>query len=272
MVNGAKMFSKLDIRQAFHQLPLAEESRNLTTIATHLGLYRYKRLHMGISCASEIFTEVIRRILENCPGQLNMTDDILVFGKSEKEHDINLFEVRKRLDDSGISLKTEKCEIGKLDLKFFGLRLTSNGISPTEDRCKALREIVPPSNPKELRSLLGLIQYSGRFIHNLHTMAEPLWRLTPRDSEWKWTPVEQSALDKIKSKISSECMAFFDTNLDTELIVDASPVGLSAVLVQFNKKNKDIKFFISFASRLLSDTERRYSQCEKEALAAVWGC
>ena len=64
----------------------------------------------------------------------------------------------------------------------------------------------------------------------------------------------------------------FDTNLDPELIVDASPVGLSAVLVQFNKKNKDIKFFISFASRLLSDTERRYSQCEKEALAAVWGC
>ena len=145
---------------------------------------------MGISCASEIFTEVVRRLLENCPGQLNMTDDILVFGSTPEEHDTNLLKVLEILDQSGIVLNSEKCEIGKTDITFFGLRLTENGIAPTEDRCKALRELEAPSNAKELRSLLGLIQYSGRFIRNLHTIAEPLWRLTRKETEWKWTKTE----------------------------------------------------------------------------------
>ena len=90
MVNGATIFSKLDIVKAFHQLQLAKESRHLTTIVTHKGLYRYKRLHMGISCASEIFTEAIRVILAGIPNQLNMTDDVLVYGRTQEEHDAAL--------------------------------------------------------------------------------------------------------------------------------------------------------------------------------------
>ncbi len=84
LVNGARVFSKLNIRKAFHQLELAEESRHLTTITTHIGLFRYKRLHMGISCASEIFTETIRVMLSDLKGQVNMTDDILVFGETRE--------------------------------------------------------------------------------------------------------------------------------------------------------------------------------------------
>lgn len=78
LVNGSKYFAKLDIMKAFHQLEIDEESRHLTTITTHIGLYRYKRLHMGVSSASEIFAEVIREILSECPGCLNIADDILV--------------------------------------------------------------------------------------------------------------------------------------------------------------------------------------------------
>ena len=94
--NGSTMFSKLDIAKAFHQVKLAEESRYLTTITTHLGLFRYMRLNMGISCASEIFTEAIRSKLADLPGQLNMTDDILVFGKTPAEHNHNLLRVLER--------------------------------------------------------------------------------------------------------------------------------------------------------------------------------
>ena len=77
---------------------LAEESRYLTTITTHIGLLRYLRLHMGISCASEIFTEAIRVRLADLPGQLNMTDDVLVFGKTAEEHHKNLIAVLTRLE------------------------------------------------------------------------------------------------------------------------------------------------------------------------------
>ena len=105
-----------------------------------------------------------------------ITDDILVYGNTPEEHDKNLYEVLKTIDQSGITLNSEKCKIGLTDIIFFCLRLTSKGIAPTDDRCRALREIEPPSNPKELRSLLGLIQYGGRFLHNLHTLAERKYR------------------------------------------------------------------------------------------------
>ena len=79
LVNGATVFCKLEIAKAFHQLMLAEESRNYTTVTTLMGLFRYKRLHMGISSAAEIFTETIRVLLEGCPGQLNMADEIFIW-------------------------------------------------------------------------------------------------------------------------------------------------------------------------------------------------
>ena len=88
-VNGAKVFSKLDIAKAFHQLMLALECRNATKITTHIGLFRYARLHMGISCASEIFTEEVRLMLADLPWQVNMIDDTLVFGRDEAEHQKN---------------------------------------------------------------------------------------------------------------------------------------------------------------------------------------
>lgn len=89
--------------KAFHQLELAEESRNLTTVTTHIGLYRYKRLHMGVSSASEIFSEVIREIFEDCLGSLNMHDDILVYGENEDQHMKNLMKVLSKLQDRGHS-------------------------------------------------------------------------------------------------------------------------------------------------------------------------
>jgi hypothetical protein len=94
----------------------------------------------------------------------------------------------------------------------------------------------------------------------------------PQDDAWRWTSKEQYALDELKRAISTNCMAYFNKKWETELIVDASPVGLSAVLAQVNLEDNRDRRFVCFAFRLLTDVERRYSQCEKEALGAVWGC
>ena len=101
------------------------------------------------------------------------------------------------------------------------------------------------------------------------TIADPLWRLTKKDVRWVWKSVEQAAFDKLKGALSTDSMAFCDKTWLTRLIVDASPVGLGAVLVQEHPKDKTKRHI---ASRALTDVERRYSQCEKEALATVWGC
>ena len=226
---------------------------------------------MGISCASEIFTEIIRVMLADLPGQLNMTDDILFYGKNEKEHHENLMAVLKRLEENGITLNKDKCEFYRSEINFYGLRFTPEGISPTEDRCRALKETPAPTNTKDLHSFLCTILYSARFMKDICTVAQPLWRLTKKDVEWEWGVREETVFGSLKELISTKCMAYFDKDWETEVIVDASPVGLGAVLCQFNPKNPKERHIVCFASRMLTDVESRYSQCEKEALAVVWG-
>ena len=86
-LNGAKYFSKLDLTQAYHQLPLHKDSRYITTFNTHLGLYRYTRLNYGTNAAMEIFQHVLQQNLQGIAGVLNLANDIFVFGKTLQEHD-----------------------------------------------------------------------------------------------------------------------------------------------------------------------------------------
>ena len=102
-------------------------------------------------------------------------------------------------------------------------------------------------------------------------MSEPLWKLTRKDCKWVWSDEQQQTFEKLKQSISTRCMAFFNVKWETEVIVDASHTGIGAVLCQYNPINREDRRIVCFASRMLTDVERRYSQCEKEALAAVWG-
>ncbi len=178
--------------------------------------------------------------------------------------------VLARLDQSGLTLNASKCQFYKSELIFFGLKFSAKGISPTEDRCSALTNATVVS---ELRSLLGMVQYSSRFIAHLNTITDPLWKLCAKGVKWQWTQVEQCAFQDLKDGLKKGVhLAYFKKDWRTELHVDASPVGLCAVLVQFNPSNRKQRQVVSIASRGLTEVERRYSQCEKEGLAAVWGC
>ena len=106
--------------------------------------------------------------------------------------------------------------------------------------------------------------YVGRFIPNYSTVTEPLRRLTKQGVQWEWTIEHQQSFDKLKNElIVDRIMLYFDPNKETMLIVDASPVGLAALLTQEGK-------IIAYSSRALTDVENRYSETEKEALAIVW--
>ena len=108
-LNGGQKFSKLDLRSGYHQLVLAPESRYITTFATHKGLKRYKRLNFGTSSAAEIFQYTIQRALDGIDGVLNISDDIILFGKRTAEHDKALEATFQRLSEHGLTLNPEKC-------------------------------------------------------------------------------------------------------------------------------------------------------------------
>ena len=185
-LNGATRFSKLDLNQGYHQLLLDEDSRYITTFATHIGLRRYKRLLFGLNSASEIFQNAICVTIEGIPGTLNVSDDILVYGKTQKEHDERLVMALDRLRERGLTLNKAKCVFNKETLKYHGYIFSKHGVSPDPDKVLALNKAEPPTTPSEVRSLLGMANFCSRFIPDYATITEPLRQLTKKSVKWTW--------------------------------------------------------------------------------------
>ena len=177
-LNGARLFSKLDLTQAYHQLELSPPSRSITTFTTHDGLYRYKRLNYGTNAAAEIFQHTLQETIRGVKGTKNIADDILVFGRTRKEHDTALEECLSRLQAHHLTLNPTKCKFLKTNLEFFGLLFTEQGVSPNPKKVDAFANTKQPTTVSEVRSLLGMANYSSKFIKDYATITEPLRKLT----------------------------------------------------------------------------------------------
>ena len=255
-LNGATVFSKLDLSSGYHQFELSPESRNITTFSAHVGLRRYKRLLFGINAAAEIFQNAIEEILAGLPGCKNISDDIIVFGGDQRERDVNLRGVLERLKQYNIRLKEEKCSFSQSSINIYGHIFTAEGIKPDRKKIHVIKAMNPPQFTSEVKSLLGMAQYVSRFIPGYAKITAPLRNLTKQGVEWKWTENEQTALDNLKETLTGDkVMTYFDPGKKMEIVVDASPVGLGGILMQEGK-------VVSYASRTFSEVEARYSQTE----------
>ena len=270
-LNGAKYFSKLDLAQAYHQLELAPESRSITTFTTPFGLYRSKRLNYGTNSSAEIFQHALQQSLQGIEGVRNLADDIIVFGKTYEAHNKSLKACLQRLQEHNLTLNINKCKFLKQNLEFFGFLFTAEGTQPDPKKVSAFVESKPPKSVSEVRSYLGMANYSAQFIENFATISEPLRKLTCKDAKFEWGTEQQKAYETLKTALlKSPVMSYFDINKETMIHIDASPVGLSAILSQRSKGSTE-SHIIAYASKSLTATEKRYSQTEKEALAIVWG-
>lgn len=223
----------------------------------------------GICSAPELFQKIMESIVAGLEGVIVYLDDVMVFGSTEKEHDLRLAALLQRLKEFNLQLNTQKCQINVTSLEFLGHQLSEEGIRPTESRVQAIKQFRPPTTVAELRSFLGLVTYVGRFIPNLASKTDPLRCLLRTGATFKWSQIHQVAFDSIKAEIeSTRFLGFFNPKDTTILIADASPTGLGAVLLQENTAKE--KRIIAFASKALTDLERKYFQTEREALALVW--
>ena len=237
---------------------------------SNAGLYRYKRLLFGVSSASEVFQYHIAATLAGIEGATNISDNIVVHAPDKTTHDDRLRQVLNRMKAANLTLNWAKCKIGLSELEFFGYLVTERGIGPTEERVQAVVDARRPENVHELRSFLGLVNYSARFFPQYATISEPLRRLTRKDTPFAFDVEQITAFETLKQKLENAVqLAHYDKDAPTMVIADASPVGLGAVLVQ---RQQDGPVVVSYASRSLTDTERRYSQTEREALGLVWAC
>jgi len=269
-LNNGKTFSKLDLNMGYHQIELDEESRHLTTFSTTKGLFRYKRLVFGISSAYEEFQEIISSLFKKESNIQNIADDIIVWGANEQEHNTALERCLNILQQNGLTVNPDKCEFHLKEIEYFGFKINGSGIKPSESKIETLKSFQRPTNVSELRSFLGLLTYLGRFIPNLASLTEDLRQLTHANCRWAWTDKHQKAFDQLKCSLQKETqLSHFNIRLPCNVIVDAGPYGIGAILLQDDNHNLNP---IAFASRSLTSTERNYSQTEREALAVVWAC
>ncbi|XP_058817207.1 uncharacterized protein K02A2.6-like [Topomyia yanbarensis] len=270
-LSGARWFSRLDIKDAYHQVELHESSRHITTFITHLGMFRYTRLMFGVCSASEHFQRIIEQILSDCPYAFNYQDDIFVYGKTEQEHNKALRTVMRALEDHNVILNIRKCKFNATEMEFLGHNISQKGIKPTDDKIITVQQFRPPRSAEEVRSFLGLVGYVGRFIPDLATKTFELRQLMVANQKFEWLAKHEMAFNVLKEAVcTAPVLGFFDNRRRTRVIADASPVGLGAVLVQFEDDTDSKPVVISYASKALSPAERRYCQTEKEALAIVW--
>ncbi|KAE8277802.1 hypothetical protein D5F01_LYC24173 [Larimichthys crocea] len=259
---GAKVFSKLDAKSGFWQIPLSKDSSLLTTFISPFGRYHYNRLCFGISSAPEHFQKRISRTLEGLEGVLCQMDDVLIWGATQREHDERLRKALVRLQEAGVTLN-DKCEFSKHKIKFLGQVIEATGVSPDPDKVRAVKDMAVPSNVSEVRSFLGMTNHLGKFLPHLAEKTRPLRDLLRKSNMWAWGPQQQQAFDQIKEELTTPPgLALYDPNADTLVSADASSYGLGAVLLQ-RQEGADWKP-VAYASRALSDTERRYAQIEKE--------
>lgn len=269
-INEGKIFSKIDLSHAYQPVELDEKSRLLTTIATHKGLYAYKRLCFGVASAPGLFQRMMEKEFSGIPGVIVFFDDLLIFGATESEHLERLLTVLTRLKDVGLTAKFEKCKFFASEVKFLGFKIDAVGIHALTDKIEAIDKMKIPENVTELKRFLGMANYYAKFVRNYTNTVAPLYKLLKKDVEWLWSGEHQKAFEGIKNKLmSSEVLIHYVPNLPIKITCDASPFGLGAVLSHILPDGgvKPVAFF----SRSLSTAEKNYSQLDREALALVFG-
>lgn len=199
---GSTLFSKLDASSGFYQIPLHPDSCELTTFITPMGRYCFRRVPFGITSAPEIFQPKMTDLLRGIEGVEVIIDDILIHGKTRKEHDRRLDTVLRRIQDSGLKLNREKCEFRKIEIEYFGHNISSEGIQPSSSRVDAIRQIETPTNLTELRRFIGMVNYLGRFIPDLASVISPMTDLLKSGNAWLWDQAQANAFSRVKELLT----------------------------------------------------------------------
>lgn len=258
---GKKIFSVVDLKDGFNQISLHEESRDICTFNSPLGYFRYLRVPFGLVSSPEIFMKYNTECFSGIDDLVIYFDDLLIASHDQKSHVETLSKVFNRAKELNIKFNKNKLQIMQSEIAYLGHIFNKDGCKIDKDRVKAIENLKEPQSLKNLQSMLGMYNYLREFVPNMSEITAPLRVLLKRDVAWHWNADQQMAFDKLKEAIaSSPVLNNFDLNKEVVIQTDSSQNGLGCCLLQDNKP-------IAFASRSLTETEKKYAQIEKETLA-----
>ena len=255
-----------------------EESKQYTAFTLgSMGLYECESMPFGLCNAPPTF----QRLMQNCLGKLNLTycliylDDVIVFSEMPEEHLQRMHVVFDRLGEHSLKLKPSKCDVFKSEINYLAHHVSQKGVLPSKKNLESIAQCLPPDTYTKVKSFVGLVGHYRCFIKGFAKIAAPLYDLTSGDNKDKksehidLSPEALEAFDRLKAAcLQAPILAFPDFNRPFLLETDASRKGLGAVLSQ---KQADGRYHrITYASRVMNETEQRYHSNKQEFLALKW--
>lgn len=260
---GYKFLSKIDLSMCYYTYELDDDSKELTTIATPFGLYRYRRLPMGVSIGPDVAQEIIENLFKEIEDIEAYIDDVACFSQDWKAHLIKLDNVLTLLQQKGFTVNPAKCEWCVQETDFLGHWLTPHGVKPWKKKIDALLRMERPQNRTQVKSFLGLVQYYRDMWPKRSHILAPLTKLTSTKETFIWTPDCEKAFKEMKALAATDAIQYYpDHNLPFVVETDASDYQLGAVIKQNNRP-------VAYFSRKLNSAQRNYTTIEKELLSVV---
>ena len=263
-LEGFQYASAIDLNMGYYHIKLDAESRKLCTIVLPWGKYEYNSLPMGLCNSPDVFQEKMNDLFVGMDEVRAYIDDLLLItSKSIDDHLEKLGLVFDRLRKAGLKVNASKSYFCTGALEYLGYWITREGIQPQPAKVHAIQRIAEPTNKKQLRGFIGIVNYyRDMWIRRSHVLA-PLAKLTSKTAKWEWGPVERKAFNDMKKIICREVMlAFPDFSKPFVIHTDASHTQLGAVISQDEKP-------IAFYSRKLNPAQTRYTTTERELLSIV---
>ncbi|KAK2908400.1 hypothetical protein Q8A73_009473 [Channa argus] len=268
-LQDATIFTKLDLRNAYHLVRIREGDEWKTAFNTPLDQFEYLVMPFGLTNAPAVFHSLINSVLRDFINQFVFVylDDILIFSRNLHDHQQHVRLVLQRLLENRLFVKAEKCEFHVSTVSFLGFLIGEGEVKPDPEKTRAVTEWPRRGTRKQLQRFLGFANFYRRFIKNYSTIAAPLTKLTSPIAPFRWTEKAEGAFTQLKEQFTSPpILSQPDTSRQFVVEVDASEVGVGAVLSQRSEGDQKLRP-CAFFSRQLSPAERNYSVGDRELLA-----
>ena len=258
------VFSTLDLKDGFFQVPMHPDSAAKTAIYTEFGLYEFVRMPFGLKNAPAVFQRFVDMVFHDLkPFTHVYIDDVIIFSNTLTDHVKHLEAVIRRLSDYGLIIQERKCSFFMNCIQYLGFEFDIGGYRPLPRVLPQFKDYAVPTDKKSVQKFLGAVNFYRSHIPDLATLAAPLYDLLRKGVKFVWTSSCQKAFHLLCHFLSSRItLVPFRDGGDIVLQTDASSVALGAVLLQDGKP-------VEFYSRKLSNVEQRYPTYEREAAAMV---